>query len=61
MLKNLVFTIFLGLFAFCVQAEEQNIPSATKENVELYFFWSHHCPRCVVAKDFVENLAQRYS
>ena len=61
MLKNLVFTIFLGLFAFCVQAEEQNIPSATKENVELYFFWSHHCPRCVVAKQFVEDLAHRYS
>jgi len=61
LLKNIIFTIFLGFFTFCVQAEEKSTPSSASENIELYFFWSHQCPRCVLAKHFVEDLAHRYS
>ena len=28
--------------------------------VELYFFWSTHCPHCLRARPFVESLPNRF-
>ena len=32
-----------------------------RPTLDLYFFWSHHCPHCLEAKPFVERLAAEYS
>ncbi len=53
MLKKIMLTLFFGLLAFTVKADDG-------QKVDLYFFWSHRCPHCLESRPFIENLPKRY-
>ncbi|MDH3887738.1 MAG: thioredoxin family protein, partial [Gammaproteobacteria bacterium] len=37
-----------------------NIDAQGEARIQLYFFWSTHCPHCIRALPFISGLAQRY-
>jgi len=57
--------LLLVIAAPCQPADTQgnpwtNIDAQGEARIQLYFFWSTHCPHCTRALPFVTGLAQRY-
>src|SRR5690606_11300948 len=59
-----------GLIAWACAGSVQAMPAAAEDQpaatvpaeaaVELYFFWSENCPRCLSARPFVQALGARH-